>query len=201
MRFIRMQSVSISLTVSSLWDEQRTKRRAPDCAPLSILQANKGHQLNVSLFERLVLAGYPHATLAVQHRMHPTISALIAPTYPTLEDHPKVASHPPLKGLATRLVFIDHQHPELQEEKGSHATWSAGLLGTESQSKVNRHEVGMAVAVVRYLLQQGYRPDQLVVLTPYLGQLQAIQRELGQQGLNVSPLSCDLLSVPCTQLL
>jgi superfamily I DNA and/or RNA helicase len=32
------------------------------------VQAGQGHSLNVSLFERLVLAGLPCATLAVQHR-------------------------------------------------------------------------------------------------------------------------------------
>lgn len=53
------------------------------------VQAGQGHTLNVSLFERLVLAGFPHSTLAVQHRMHPSISSLIRHTYPALQDHPK----------------------------------------------------------------------------------------------------------------
>ncbi len=38
----------------------------------------------------------------------------------------------------------------------------------------------MAAAVVGYLLQQGYRPDQLVVLTPYLGQMLELQREISK---------------------
>lgn len=49
------------------------------------VQAGRGHSLNVSLFERLVQAGMPHATLAVQHRMHPDISRLIRHTYPDLQ--------------------------------------------------------------------------------------------------------------------
>lgn len=36
----------------------------------------------------------------------------------------------------------------------------------------------MAVATVKYLLQQGYAPGQLVVLTPYLGQLLEIHRAM-----------------------
>ena len=36
----------------------------------------------------------------------------------------------------------------------------------------------MTLAVVKYLLQQGYRPDQLVVLTPYLGQLLELHKAL-----------------------
>jgi hypothetical protein len=153
--------------------------------PIVPLQARKGHELNVSLFERLVLAGYPHASLAVQHRMHPEVSALIKHTYPALKDHPKVAAHPPVKGLGSKLVFIDHRHPELQEENGSKAVWGSGVLGTETQSKINRHEVGMSVAVVRFLLQQGYAAGQLVVLTPYLGQLQELNHELSRQNLQV----------------
>eukprot|EP00967_Tisochrysis_lutea_P060392 scaffold77255_cov17-Tisochrysis_lutea.AAC.1 len=49
--------------------------------PLSV-QSGNGHDLNVSLFERLVVQGFPFATLTVQHRMHPGISALIKHTYP-----------------------------------------------------------------------------------------------------------------------
>jgi hypothetical protein len=36
------------------------------------------------------------------------------------------------------------------------------------------------VAIVKYLLQQGYQPGQLVLLTPYLGQLLELQRELSK---------------------
>lgn len=82
-------------------------------------------------------------------------------------------SRPPVKGLASRVVFVDHNVPELQE--GSGAKWSAAF---EHQSKVNKHEVDLACATVRYMLQQGYQPEQLVVLTPYLGQLLELNRQL-----------------------
>lgn len=49
------------------------------------VQAGRGHSLNVSLFERLVEAGMPHKSLAVQHRMHPDISQLVKHTYPALQ--------------------------------------------------------------------------------------------------------------------
>jgi hypothetical protein len=41
-------------------------------------------------------------------------------------------------------------------------------------------QVGWSVAVVKYLLQQGYQPVQLVLLTPYLGQQLELQRELSK---------------------
>lgn len=49
--------------------------------PLSV-QSGNGHDLNISLFERLVVQGFPFATLSVQHRMHPGISNLIKHMYP-----------------------------------------------------------------------------------------------------------------------
>ncbi|GFH23953.1 uncharacterized protein HaLaN_21657, partial [Haematococcus lacustris] len=80
-------------------------------------ESGRGYDLNVSLFERLVLAGFPHASLAVQHRMHPDISRLVRPTYPTLHDHPSVAQHPAVKGLGQhRVVFIHHEVPEDEQE-------------------------------------------------------------------------------------
>ncbi|KAJ9507979.1 hypothetical protein QJQ45_021314 [Haematococcus lacustris] len=137
-------------------------------------ESGRGYDLNVSLFERLVLAGFPHASLAVQHRMHPDISRLVRPTYPALHDHPSVAQHPAVKGLGQhRVVFIHHEVPE--DGEGSNSGWHASKM---QQSKVNSHEVGMVRAVVTYLLQQGYAKEQLVVLTPYLGQLLELKQDL-----------------------
>jgi len=45
-------------------------------------------------------------------------------------------------------------------------------------SKQNRFEVQMVLKIVRYLGQQGYGTDRLVILTPYLGQLRAIMDAL-----------------------
>ena len=47
-------------------------------------------------------------------------------------------------------------------------------------TQVNVHEVAMVTRTVVYLLQRGYEPDQLVVPTPYLGQLLEIQKELSK---------------------
>lgn len=82
-----------------------------------------------------------------------------------------------MKGLDSshRVIFIDHSQPELQEAKAG--LWNAAA---EFQSKVNMHEVRLSVAIVKYLLQQGYQPSQIVVLTPYLGQLLEEQRELSK---------------------
>ena len=44
--------------------------------------------------------------------------------------------------------------------------------------QVNLHEVRITFAMVAYMLKQGYRSGQIVVLTPYLGQLLEIHKEL-----------------------
>ncbi len=74
--------------------------------------SGKGFNLNMSLFERLVIhPGFPHATLGVQWRMHPDIANLIRHTYPALTDNPRVKQHPPIRAVAgdRHVLFIDHQ--------------------------------------------------------------------------------------------
>ncbi|KAG2452041.1 hypothetical protein HYH02_003079 [Chlamydomonas schloesseri] len=149
-------------------------------------QHGAGFDLNVSLFERLALAGFPHTTLGVQHRMHPDISALVRPTYPALEDAERTRQHPPVRGLpkAQRVVFVDHEMPEDGEAAADEAAKKSGgqrwRAGTEHVVKSNQHEVAMVRETVRHLLRQGYAPEQLVVLTPYLGQLMELRAGLAE---------------------
>ncbi|KAG2492324.1 hypothetical protein HYH03_009275 [Edaphochlamys debaryana] len=149
-----------------------------DCYSLSV-QSGAGHDLNVSLFERLVLGGFPHTQLGVQHRMHPQIANLVRPTYADLRDADSTRSRPPLMGLppGQRVAFVDHREPEAGEREAGVWGVAAAAAGV---SKVNMHEVALAVETVRYLLRQGYGPGQLVLLTPYLGQLLELQRALSR---------------------
>ena len=137
--------------------------------PLTV-ESNRGFDLNRSLFERLAKT-LPLATLGVQHRMHPDISVIPRTiTYPALKDAPDVLAHPAVKGLQCRAIFVEHEEPEdARDQAASH---------TEAVSKTNSHEVAMVAATVRYVLQQGYQPSDLVVLTPYLGQLLKLQEAL-----------------------
>ena len=47
---------------------------------------------------------------------------------------------------------------------------------TEHQSHTNPHEAVLTCLIVKYLLDQGYKGSNIVVLTPYLGQLLEIQQ-------------------------
>ncbi|GAX74369.1 hypothetical protein CEUSTIGMA_g1818.t1 [Chlamydomonas eustigma] len=152
------------------------------------VQSGIGYDLNVSLFERLVVSGFPHVTLGVQHRMHPQISELVRTcTYPDLKDHDSVTSHPELLGLrgGNRVLFLDHNKMEVQEK-------GPGWGNDTFQSKVNVYEVQMTIAVVNYLLQQGYESHQLVVLTPYLGQLLEIHKALKKADREVTVGDLDM---------
>ena len=45
----------------------------------------------------------------------------------------------------------------------------------ETRSKSNKHEAELCVRLCRYLLQQGYPPDSVTVLTAYMGQVLVVK--------------------------
>ena len=142
------------------------------------VEKGDGYDLNRSLFERLVLAGYPHTTLTNQHRMCPEISSLVRHlTYPDLLDDKKTLSRPPPRGLQDRVIFFNHEHPEVDATQISDRR-DEGAKG----SKRNVFEAKIVLKIVRYLAQQGYGTDKLVVLTPYLGQLHLLRDQLGKEN-------------------
>lgn len=106
--------------------------------------------------------------------MRPEISALIrALTYPELVDAPKTKNRPNIRGIQDNTVFINHEYPEDEFLRLADKRDGAATL-----SKQNSFEVEMVLKIVRYLAQQGYGTDALVILTPYLGQLQQLQAAL-----------------------
>ena len=153
------------------------KQLRPKCQhyPLTV-ESNRGFDLNCSLFERLALAN-PISTLGIQHRMHPDISSIPRlVTYNELQDASTTNDHPCVSGLASRVIFINHDSPEDNQNVGA----------LESVSKTNSHERDMIVETVKYMLKQGYLPSDIVVLTPYLGQMLKLQSDLAIKDLAVS---------------
>ncbi|KAI0310251.1 P-loop containing nucleoside triphosphate hydrolase protein [Amylostereum chailletii] len=141
---------------------------------LLTVEKDEGYDLNMSLFERLVRKGYPHEALKKQHRMRPEISALIRHlTYPDLVDADKTQNRPNLLGVRDNLMLITHGHPE-DEIQGIADTRDGG----SKSSKQNTYEIQMVLKIVKYLAQQGYGTEDVVVLTPYLGQLLKLQQTL-----------------------
>lgn len=149
----------------------------PKCSYELSVEQGDGFDLNRSLFERLVLKGFPHATLTQQHRMRPEISSLIRNlTYPDLTDAKSTLNRPNLRGFRDNVVFINHSHPELELKN------SRELHNGRTTSKQNEFEGQMILKCVRYLAQQGYGSDKLVVITPYLGQLKLLREQLAQEN-------------------
>ncbi|KAI0846858.1 P-loop containing nucleoside triphosphate hydrolase protein [Daldinia vernicosa] len=139
------------------------------------VEAGHGFDLNRSLFERLIVQGQPHCTLLNQHRMRPEISALIRHNYPDLEDANDTQGRPQLLGFQDNVVFINHNNLEAK-----HNILVDKLDPTAGSSKQNIFEADMVLKCVRYLGQQNYKTSNIVILTPYLGQLSLLRNKLSK---------------------
>ncbi|KAL7906401.1 P-loop containing nucleoside triphosphate hydrolase protein [Trichoderma velutinum] len=140
------------------------------------VEKGEGFDLNVSLFERLIRQGHQYAVLQEQHRSHPDISQFARLlSYPELKDVPKTHDYKPIRGLRKRVVFVHHEHPEEQLNNVSDRRDP-----TSKASKKNTFEANMVLKTVKYLSQQGYRSEDIVVLTPYMGQLSLLRHTLSE---------------------
>ena len=141
-------------------------------------ELDKKYGFAVSLFERLTRNGIPYTTLEVQHRMRPEIAQLVCPhIYKTLRNHESVEGYEHIRGVSKDLFFIDHQSPEKSNPDG------------DMRSHANFHEADFLVALCRYLLKQGYRPEQITLLTMYRGQLLEMRNRMRReefQGVRVA---------------
>ncbi|RGB37023.1 P-loop containing nucleoside triphosphate hydrolase protein [Rhizophagus diaphanus] len=133
------------------------------------------YQLDKSLFERLVngdkAVKIEKAQLLTQRRMRGEISDLIRYTiYPELIDGDNTTKYENVRGAQHNVYFIEHRNPE-DGSGGEHAM----------KSHVNRYEVKMVVEMVKYFVRNGYtKPDDIAVLTPYLGQMIKIRDALAK---------------------
>lgn len=142
------------------------------------VEKEEGYDLNRSLFERLILRGYPHQILSQQHRMRPEISSLVRQlTYPELTDAHATKTRPSLLGFQDNLIFLDHEN--LEDETPDTFDFKDG---NSTSSKSNSFEALMTLRCVRYLGQQGYGTDRIVVLTPYVAQLRLLFDVLAREN-------------------
>ncbi|CAG8609789.1 6792_t:CDS:10, partial [Diversispora eburnea] len=131
------------------------------------------YKLDISLFERLVHGEQSmrleRTQLLTQRRMRKEISDLVRQTlYPKLEDNPITEKYPKVKGIQHNVYFMHHINPE-DSTRNEFAI----------QSHSNRFEVEMIVEM--YFVRNGYtKPEQIAVLTPYLGQMLKIKEALSK---------------------
>lgn len=164
-----LTSVSSSVKQLILIGDHKQLRPKVNNYALSV-EKGAGFDLNRSLFERLIRQDAPFWTLHKQHRMVPEISRLPREmTYPDLVDGPKTGSRAPLRGVRDRVIFIHHDKLEVED---------SDLIDRRDpdakSSKMNAFEGQMVLKCVRYVAQQGYKTEHMVVLTPYLGQLRLL---------------------------
>ncbi|KAI9184514.1 hypothetical protein H9P43_003567 [Blastocladiella emersonii ATCC 22665] len=138
----------------------------------------RAYRLDISMFERLIVPerddlvpALGHAQLQHQRRMKPIISQFIrrGGIYPELMDGANTLNRPAIRGMTKDVFFMAHAQPQLVASDG-----------LSSGSHSNQLEAQMAVALVDYLLRQGYAKDQIVVVTPYIGQLALINQVMKQ---------------------
>ncbi|KAL6112273.1 znfx1 [Pungitius sinensis] len=128
----------------------------------TVYELAKNFNLEMSMFERLVKMELPYVRLDYQHRMRPEIACLLTPhIYAELENHPSVFEYENIKGLDTNLFFVEHENLEEEIKEG--------------KSHQNQHEAQFVVALCRYLILQGYKPEQITILTTYTGQLYCLR--------------------------
>ena len=129
------------------------------------------YKLEISMFERLVMNNFPHATLKVQHRMRPEISALVSNHIYNgiLSDHKSTKDYPQVQGMKFNMFFIDHYQPEQPNP--------------DIKSPSNEHEARFLAALCNYLLQQGYKPSEITVITPYVGQMFMLREKFKEKSI------------------
>ncbi|KAG0030936.1 NFX1-type zinc finger-containing protein 1 [Podila clonocystis] len=119
--------------------------------------------IDISMFERLVRNNFPYSVLNCQRRMRPEIRKLVRPIYKDLTDHESVRKYDNVRGFVHNLWFLTHDEPETLESTYSFA---------------NPHEASMIARLAVYILQQGYPPSQITILTMYSGQRNLIMDKL-----------------------
>jgi len=145
----------------------------------TVYELSKKYQMDISLFERMVRNGFPCVTLEEQHRMRPEISRLLRShrLYENLRDHKDVFKYPNVKGVDCNIQFIDH-------EEGEESV-------TDSTSYTNMHEAKYISELCRYFINQGYAKEQITVLTPYMGQVTLLRKEMPKavfEGVRITPV-------------
>ncbi|KAK6340036.1 hypothetical protein TWF730_001811 [Orbilia blumenaviensis] len=142
-------------------------------------ESEQGYDFDVSLFERLVKAGFPCDVLETQHRARPEIANIIRSlTYPDLKDHKSVNKLDRVRGLQRSVTWMAHQYGESSVDQAMQGQSKA----CKKSSKTNDFEADMVVAIVRYLGLQGYANDHIVVITPYLAQVGLITKKMRERG-------------------
>jgi len=120
----------------------------------------RDYHLDLSMMERLINNGLSYSTLTMQNRMRPEFADLLLDIYPGLQSNlARVESNKPANCIGRSMYFWSHREPEQNE-----------------RSFTNEAEAERAVRLALFLIDQGYHPSQITILSPYLGQVRLIRQ-------------------------
>jgi superfamily I DNA and/or RNA helicase len=155
------------------------------------------NRINIQLTARGTLC-----TLHTQRRMRPCIADILRLSlYPNLEDGANVRAYPDLLGFDAPLQFWDHDHPESSSDTPATAAASTTRAAANTSSKQNVFEAHAVVELVRYAVQQGYKSEEIAVITPYTGQLLLLRKLLSESHMMVAIGDRDLEDLDASGLL
>ena len=138
------------------------------------------YNFNVSLFERLINNKIPFSTLKYQRRMKPIFADFVRIIYGGEDyiDYEDVKNKENVKGMINDLYFIKHNKEETEDK---------GL-----KSKQNIYEAKYITKLCNYLILQNYKPENITILTFYIGQVLLIRKYLKENDIkNVRVTSVD----------
>ncbi|KAH8243326.1 hypothetical protein KR032_006563 [Drosophila birchii] len=119
----------------------------------------------ISLFERLIVAGMPFTLLNTQYRMRPCIAQLLVPSiYDELIGSESVKAYEDVRLMEHNLFFVQHSQPEKH---------------TLDMSFENPYEAEQMAKLTAFLVEKAkYLPSDIVILSPYNAQLECIVKKL-----------------------
>jgi ATP-dependent RNA/DNA helicase IGHMBP2 len=147
-----------------------------------------GNPLQASLLERLLADGrLPMPMLAVQHRMHAAIQALVQPVYAGgLVAHASVEGHllRDLPGVATTdltsrpVLWVDTAGAGHDEQRDP-----------VTRSLFNEGEIAVIAKAAALLRDAGVGPDRIGVIAPYSAQVARLAAEPSLRGVEVATVN------------
>ena len=121
------------------------------------------YNFNISMFERLINNNIEYSPLIYQRRMKSVFADFVRIIYGDnlYKDHPTVNNKEKVKGMKDDMFIITHNRAENDVE--------------DIKSKYNIYEAKYLVKLCEYLLKQGYKNNQITILTFYLEQVKRIR--------------------------
>ncbi len=120
------------------------------------------YHFDISMMERLINNNLGYCTLGMQNRMRPEFAELLLDIYPDLKSNmQRVGQLQKPNCIEKSMFFWTHEDKE-----------------TRDCSFSNPKEAERAVQLSLFLLQQGYKPEQITLLAAYQGQVALLRKKV-----------------------